>query len=242
MMAVQNELNRTDGIHIHHSGGWLLMLCLPLLVLPLAAVGTAADTTPVQPKTDFAARTPRYRIQVNDVLAISFRFTPEFNQTLTVQPDGFISLLDVGDLKASELNLDEARTSIIKKYRGILKDPVVTVVLKKFHKPTFIVGGEVARPGRFELSGDLTIADAIAMAGGFTVGAKSTEVLLFRRFSSKTVEVKKVNVKLAQNGRAEADLALKPGDSVFVPRSKVGKLNRFMSVTRLGLYFPFPAF
>ncbi len=226
-----------------------VFLIFRMLVL-LLAVGLAAAESgpgsgvarPAGASRGFADRNPRYRIQVSDVLQISFRFTPEFNQTLTVQPDGFISLLDVGDLKVKGLNVNQVREAIVERYAGILKDPVLTVVLKEFSKPYFIVGGEVKNPGRFALRDELSVSDAIAMAGGFTIGARSTEVLLFRRFSSKTVEVKKINVKMAQNGRAEMRMELKPGDSVFVPRSKVGKLDRFMSVTRLGFYFPMPVF
>lgn len=214
-----------------------LRLAVGILVAGL--VGSelqAADTA------RFATRNPRYHLQLSDELEITFRFTPEFNQEVTVQPDGFISLLDVGDLKVTELTVSELRKAISEKYSGILNNPVITVKLMDFSKPSFIVGGEVAKPGRFDLRGDLTMTDAIAVAGGFTVGARSTEVLLFRRVSPEMVEVKKVNVKTAQNGRIEEDLQLRPGDSVFVPRSRVGKFERFMSVTRLGVYFPLPIF
>jgi len=51
-----------------------------------------------------------------------------------------------------------------------------------------------------------------------------------------------VNVKMALRGNPEEDVTLRPGDSLFVARSKVGKLDRFMSVARLGLYFPIPIF
>jgi len=134
------------------------------------------------------------------------------------------------------------RQEIIRRYAGILHDPVVTVKLTKFNKPYIIVGGEVARPGRLDFQDDLTLSDAIAMAGDFTIRARSTEVMLIRRVSRDMVEVKKVNVKTARNGRPEEDVRLRPGDSIFVPRSKMGKIDRFMSVARVGLYFPIPFF
>src|ERR1700739_1115125 len=44
------------------------------------------------------SRYPRYMLGADDVLDITFEFTPEFNQTVTVQPDGYITLRGAGDL------------------------------------------------------------------------------------------------------------------------------------------------
>mgnify|MGYP005846224427 CR=1 FL=1 len=200
-------------------------------------VGAPAERT-----GQFASRNPRYQLQLSDELEITFRFTPEFDQKVAVQPDGFVSLQDVGDLHVRGLTLEEVTKAIAAKYSGILHEPVVSVKLTNFSKPFFIVGGEVAKPGKYDLPDPLTLSDAVAVAGGFTVGARTTEVLLFRRFSEELVEVKRVNVKVAQNGQIAEDVRLRPGDSIFVPRSKVGKLERFMNVSRIGLYFPVPVF
>lgn len=216
---------------------FLHRLRLPLLMLALA--GTAG---PAEPPAQFAERHPRYRLQLADELEISFRFTPEFDQKVTVQPDGFISLLDVGDLYVHGLTVEEVTRAIVSKYEGMLREPVVTVKLIGFAKPFFVIGGEVAKPGKYELQGPLTLSDAVAIAGGFTLGAKASEVLLFRRFSEELVEVKRVNVKVAQNGAISEDVRLRAGDSIFVPRSRVGKVERFMAISRLGLYFPVPVF
>jgi polysaccharide export outer membrane protein len=191
-------------------------------------------------ETQFAARSPRYRLQPTDELEIIFRFTPEFNQKVQVQPDGFVALMDTGDLEVAGRTLESVRGLIAEKYSTILNNPVVTVRLINFTKPQFIVGGEVTKPGRYELAGELTLSDAIAVAGGFTVRARESEVLLFRRFSRDLVEVKKVNVKDAQKGRFGEDVRVRAGDSVFVPRSTVGEIDRYLSITRLGLYFPLP--
>src|ERR1700686_5009440 len=61
------------------------------------------------------SRNERYRLQPSDIMDVAFRFTPEFNQTVTVQPDGFISLEVAGDLKVAGLTLAEARQAILQK-------------------------------------------------------------------------------------------------------------------------------
>jgi len=204
----------------------------------LLALGLGMGTAMGQ---DFAARSPRYRIQTSDVLELQFRFTPEFNQTVTVQPDGFIPLQGATEVKAQDLTAEELVAAIKTQYKDILRDPSITVVLKEFNKPYFVVGGEVAHPGKFELRGPLTLTDAVAMAGGFNANAKHDQILLFRRVSADTAEVKKLSLKqVLGKGNASEDIRLAPGDGVFVAKSTLGKIDRFMSVTRLGVFFPVP--
>ena len=78
-----------------------------------------------------------------DVLDIQYRYTPEFNQTVTVQPDGFISLEIGGDVKVAGRNLEQVRNIILTKARTRLASPELIVVLKEFQKPYVVVAGEV---------------------------------------------------------------------------------------------------
>ena len=83
-------------------------------------------------------RYPRYELRAEDVLDISFEFTPEFNQTATVQPDGYITLRGVGDVHVGRVTVPEVTEAIRTAYGKILKDPAIAVVLKEFEKPYFI--------------------------------------------------------------------------------------------------------
>src|SRR3954453_8713091 len=121
---------------------------LLLRMLLLCAV-CAASAFPQMPT--FSDRNPRYRLQPSDVLEIHYRYSPEFDQTLTVQPDGFVALLLIGDLKVQGLTVDQAKATILEKSVHRLKDPEITLVLKEFEKPYFVVAGEVTNPGKFEL-------------------------------------------------------------------------------------------
>jgi polysaccharide biosynthesis/export protein len=207
----------------------------------LLAVLANLAAAPESGDAHFASREARYRICTGDVMEVNFRFTPEFNQTLAVQPDGFVTLQSAGDVKISGLSVPEATAAIIGKYKGILNEPAVSVVLKEFNKPFFLVGGEVAKPGKFDLRGPVTLTEAVTIAGGFTPNAKQTEVLLFRHVSGDLVEAKKVDVKRAiEKSQLAEDLMLQPGDVVYVSKSWVGKVDRFMSVTRMGMYCPIP--
>ena len=182
-------------------------------------------------------RRPLYRFNKSDVAEICFAFTPEFNQTVTIQPDGYITLKEAGRLIAEGLTAQELEMSIAAAYSNLLHDPRVTVIVKDFDRPYFIAGGEVARPGKYELRGDTTLSAAVAIAGGFTQQSKHSQVLLFRRVTAELVETRVVNVKqMLKHHNLDEDVSLQAGDYVFVPRSTVSKIMRFMPATSMGMY------
>lgn len=205
-----------------------------MAVIALSSALVAADTP-----SQFSSRTPRYRLQTSDVVEIQFKFTPEFTQTVTLQPDGFVPLQIAGEIKLQDLTLEEARAAIVAKYAGILHQPAVTLTLKEFNKPFVIVGGEVTKPGKLDLRGELSLTDAVTMAGGFTPNAKQDQVLLFRRVNPEMVEVKRINVRdILGKGQFAEDIRLLPGDAIYASKSNMAKFDRFMAVSRLGFFFP----
>jgi len=182
-------------------------------------------------------RRPLYRFHKSDVLDINFTFTPEFNQTVTIQPDGRISLRGVDSVVAEERTSAELAESIRDAYAGMLHDPKVTVVAKEFDKPFFIASGEVARPGKYELRSNTTVAEAVAIAGGFTPQSKHSQVLLFRRISPETIEAHVIDVKhMFQARNLNEDPRLEAGDFLVVPKSTVAKVMRYMPTTSMGMF------
>ena len=183
------------------------------------------------------ARNPRYQLCKGDILELDFPFTPEFNQTITIQPDGYVTLRGVGDLHVEGQTLPEVTQALRTAYGKILRDPALTVSLKDFDKPYFIVSGQVGRPGKYDLRGDTTVTQALAIAGGFNDNAKHSQVLLFRQASSDWVEVKKLNIKqVLRAGSPSEDFHLRPGDMLFVPKSAVSKIRPWIPYPSVGMY------
>jgi len=182
-------------------------------------------------------RPPLYRLRPSDVIEVTFTVAPEFNQLLTVQPDGYVTLKDAGAVTAQGLTVQEFSEAVQKAYSGYLHDPQAAVALKEFEHPYFIVGGEVGKPGKYELRSDTTAAEAVQIAGGFTEQAKHSQVVVFRRVNDNLVETRLLNLKkmLKQSGLKE-DLHLQPGDMVFVPQNAISKISRFLSRASLSLY------
>jgi polysaccharide biosynthesis/export protein len=202
----------------------ILALAFALLILPVAV--RAQNQRPPRLST---VTEDRYRLQPGDVLEVQFRYTPEFNQTVTVQPDGYISLEIGGDLKVAGSTIEETKQAILRQANKRLQDPVATIVLKEFQKPYFVVSGEVAQPGKIEMRERVTALQAIMLAGGMKESAKSSQVVVFRKINSDTAEVKVLNLKdIRRTSDLENDLTLQAGDMVFVPRDKLSKVERFM--------------
>jgi polysaccharide export outer membrane protein len=182
-------------------------------------------------------RNRRYQLHSADVLALEFPFTPEFNQTVTVQPDGYVTLRGVDNMRVEGQTLPEVTNALRAAYTKILHDPVINVELKDFEKPFFIVGGEVGHPGKFELREDTSATEAVAIAGGLRDSAKHSQVLLFHRVQGGWAQVKRLNMKkMLKEGNLDEDAYLQPGDFLYVPKNTMSKIARFIPTSNLGLY------
>jgi polysaccharide export outer membrane protein len=196
----------------------------------------ASNATPATVHSGFADRNARYTLEAGDSFDIVFEFSPEFTQTVAVQPDGFVTLKGIGDVKIAGLTTSEGIAAIKKAYSHILKDPVVTISLKEFEKPSFIADGMVTRPGKYPLRTDTTLMEAIAIAGGVNDMAKQTQVLVFRRVSHQWMETKVINLKqMVKNKDLSEDIVLQPGDIIYVPQTAMSKVRRYIPSPGLGM-------
>jgi polysaccharide export outer membrane protein len=209
---------------------------------PAAAANTsAADGQRIPNKTGptlTGVRHPLYRLNKSDVVEVKFTFSPEFDQTATVQPDGYIALKGAGQLLAGGLTVDELRDALRDAYAPILRDPEVSVILTGFDKPYFVAAGQVVRPGKYELRSPTGVVAAIAIAGGFNDQAKHSQVVLFRPITDGIVESHVLNIKAMLASRnLDEDIELKPGDMLFVPQNKISKIRRYFPTSSLSTFF-----
>ena len=183
----------------------------------------------------FQERSPRYRLRKGDSFDLDFALSPEFNQTVAVQPDGYVTLKGVGSILVEGQTVPELTETLKTLYAKILHDPVITVALKDFDKPYFIAAGQVTKPGKYDLRSDLTVTEAVAIAGGFNDKAKHSQVVLFRPLSGGGYEAKLLNVKklLATRNLSE-DVYLQPGDMLYVPQNAFSKIRRYIPTCKHG--------
>lgn len=201
---------------------------------PLAAQAASAGTN----GPGFQSRDPRYRIEPSDSFDVTFDLSPEFNQTaVVVQPDGFVTLKGVGDIKVEGQTVPELTESLRQAYGKILNNPIISIVLKDFQKPYFIADGQVGRPGKYELRGEITLTEALAIAGGFTDSSKHSQVLLFRRVNDEWTSARLINVKkMEKEGKLREDPFLRSGDMLFVPKNAFSKFRQFLPTSGVNAF------
>jgi polysaccharide export outer membrane protein len=172
---------------------------------------------------------PRYILQREDVLLLTFPLSPELNQTVTIQPDGYISLQNAGSVYAQGLTVPELIPAVNKAYDGILHNPIINVDIVDFQKPFFTVSGQVGKPGHYELRADITIAEALAEAGGMTMTTAKTQVFIFHRTSEDWLEVREVNLNDILHGKKlTEDAIIQPGDMIYVPENFISRFRKYV--------------
>jgi polysaccharide biosynthesis/export protein len=204
---------------------------------PASATTASSKSSNSASDPTFHDRYPRYTLRSGDIFDVSFELSPEFNQTVSVQPDGFITLRGVGDVHVAGQTVPQVTETLRTAYSKILNDPLISVTLKDFEKPYFIADGQIGRPGKYELRGDTTLTEAIAMAGGFQDSAKHSQVLLFRRVNDQWVSAKIFDVKKMEATRdLSEDPLLHPGDMLFVPKNRFSKIKPFLPTSSMGTF------
>jgi polysaccharide export outer membrane protein len=181
-------------------------------MLGLAACGMLhgpAGPAPAPAATDF-------RLGPEDVVEIVVWDNPALSRTVPIRPDGMISLPLVDDVVAAGLTPLQLRDLLAARIAKYVPKASVSVIVQQIHSPKIVVLGEVAKPGRFELTGPTTVLEAIALAGGFTEFASSSRVDLLRP-SGERVERYHLDRDRLTSTQARQNVWLSPGDVVVVP-------------------------
>jgi polysaccharide export outer membrane protein len=200
-----------------------------------ASPGSPAASSVTQ---QFQSRDRRYEIQPGDSFDLTFDLSPEFNQTaVAVQPDGFVTLRGIGDIKVQNQTVPQLTSTLCQAYSKILNNPMISVVLRDFQKPYFIADGQVVRPGKYELRANTTLAEAIAIAGGFTEASKHSHVQLYRRVNNGWAFAQIFDVKKMESiGSLSEDPYLHPGDMLLVPKNRYSKIKPFLPTAGVGAF------
>jgi protein involved in polysaccharide export with SLBB domain len=211
---------------------WLLAGALPLLGCDTGGSPALSDET-----IDLAAVAPPlppvvpgpYRIAYGDVLQVRFTYATNLDEQLPVRPDGKITLRMVGDVDVTGHTPAEVAQDLEARYASFVRHPDLVVIVTGFAPKEVYVGGEVARPGPVTTTGTLTALQAILHSGGFLDSAELANVVVLRDEGVETPGFMLLDLKgqLLMPGSAN-DIVLAPRDIVFVPKTRIAKLNQFI--------------
>jgi polysaccharide export outer membrane protein len=157
-----------------------------------------------------------YRIGPEDLLRISVWNNKDLTLDIAVRPDGKISLPLIQDVQAEGLTPPELSDVIHQKLLQYIKDPHVSVIVLQVNASKFYIVGEVSKPGTYFLRGEMSVLQALSMAGGFTTFASPKNIRLVRNLGGKQ-DVRVINYfEVIENGSRQNYLIL-PGDTLVVP-------------------------
>lgn len=175
-----------------------------------------------------------YRLRQGDKISVKFLYHTELNETsVTVRPDGFINLQLIDDVAAEGATIAELKVRLEKKYDETLINPVISIALLEFVAPRVYIGGQVGKPGRYDLRDGQTLVEVIFLAGGFTENADRKNVLRGRPDGAGDWQIESANVLgILNKKKGQSDLTLKDGDYIFVPDSKTSRFNKSVETFR----------
>ncbi len=165
-------------------------------------------------------RTQEFILGVSDAIRINVWKNPQLSTEVTIRPDGTITMPLVGDIVAAGKSPSALRTEIESRVKQFVKleGSEITVAVTAVNSYRFTVSGEVARAGIFTSTSYVTVAEAIALAGGFTRFAKRNQMVLMRRDSHGAIRrIPIVYEAIANGSHPEMNIVILAGDSLYVP-------------------------
>ena len=158
---------------------------------------------------------PEYRLGSEDVIEVFVWKQPDLTATVVIRPDGRISLPLTNELEASGKTAIQLQKDITERLREYVTQPIVNVIVKQVNSLKISILGEVRKPDVYRIKNQVTVLDAIAMAGGFTDFARPNRVIVIRNAPFGTQRIK-VNVKQVVADGSKAQFYLQPQDTVYV--------------------------
>jgi polysaccharide export outer membrane protein len=172
---------------------------------------------------------PPYRLYPGDVLSVEVPAAPELARVVTVQPDGRVSLPLITPVMVADRSIEDAEATVSQAYASQLLRPQVTIDVKTPTPLKVFVGGEVDKPGVYDMPGDINALQAVIMAGGFKPGGRRSEVVVIRRGADGRAMLRTVDLVAGMTDPAHHGLVpLRRFDIVYVPRTGIAEVGLFV--------------
>jgi len=186
----------------------------------VAAVGQGPAINPVSDiptaSQSSASNSSQLVLGPSDIIHISVWKNSDLSQTVTVGPDGFVSLPLVGNVQVAGLTSDQLGKTIASRLTTYVVSPQVTVSIVEIRSRQVYVLGQVAKPGSFPLITPIHVLQLIAQAGGLTNYANRKGIVVLRSEQGSTRKIP-FNYNNVVRGDGKQNIVLQPGDTVFVP-------------------------
>ena len=174
-----------------------------------SAADTSGGTRP-------APQISQYTLGAADIVHVNVWKSAELSQTVTIGPDGFVSLPLLGDVQAAGLTTNQLAKDLGSRLSTYVVSAQVTVSVVEMRSRQVFVTGQVGRSGSYPLIAPLTVLQLIAQAGGLTTFADRKRIFILRETKGQTQRLT-FNYSSATHGDRKQNIDLEPGDTVIVP-------------------------
>lgn len=174
-------------------------------VVLLTGLVAAGMTSAAVAQSGADARALVYKLGTGDRVRVIVFNEEDLSGEFEVDSTGSLALPLIGNISARGLTLREFEMSVADALRdGYLKDPRVNVEVLNF-RPFYIIG-EVENGGEYDFVPEMTVLNAVALAGGYTYRADDRRVFVTKAGTNSEVE-----------HRMESAIKVLPGDIIRVP-------------------------
>lgn len=201
---------------MHNNTITLILLCLS--VLPLFQEVSAREvSTPPATNALGVLVEEAYQLGTGDVLILSVWRDDALSRTVTVLPDGTISLPLIGQLTASGRTIADLEREVSERIKQYLPEPVFDISVGEVNSMMIYVLGKVRSPGRFPVKANINVLQALAMAGGLDKFAKGDSIKVYRGMAGTTTIFNFDYEEVTEGKELEQNIKLKRGDVVVIP-------------------------
>lgn len=164
----------------------------------------------------FPALAGEYQIGPGDVLNISVWKNQDLSKQLAVLPDGTLHFPLIREIKVEGKTIQELETLLITKLKEFVPEPDLSISVVQVNSMVIYVIGKVNNPGRFAISSNIDVLQALAVAGGLNPFAKDKEIAVFRKGDGKTAVFNFNYQDVSEGKNLEQNIMLNRGDVIVV--------------------------
>jgi polysaccharide export outer membrane protein len=188
-----------------------------LLAVSLVALAGCPPAPPAHPIEAPAAFHADTTMGAGDVFAVRVFNEPDLSADYRVDSDGTIDYPLIGRVKVEGKRPAQISAEIAYRLRdgGFIRSPQVSIFVREYNSKTIQILGQVQKPGRYTYYDNMSVVEALSLAGGFTPLAWKDKTILTRTTGGKQ-STQEIHLGEMVNGR-ERNIILKPGDRLNVP-------------------------
>ncbi len=202
------------------------LLLVASLVHGATSAPVPASPAPAAPPSKTSPVVPdNYVLASGDQIEITVLGEPDLTRTVSIKPDGVIALPLVNQVKASGKTAAQLEAELTRLYSRYLRKPSISIIVRQFRMDRVYVMGEVSKPGRYDLTDDMTLLDALTLAGGPNDNGNLDGLQVGRTENGKSKAIPVKGNQLLQGKGGAQNLKLRNGDLIYVPRRGMDLLD-----------------